>query len=132
MSPEQRDIIRLRLDRARETLEEARALCRAQGWTGAVNRLYYACFYAVNALLYTENLRSAKHSGVAGLFNKHFVHSGVVSKEAGKTYKTLFRRRMQFDYEDILRADKEDVLLWLEEASAFVEELTAVVEQRLP
>ncbi|MFP4500353.1 MAG: HEPN domain-containing protein [Candidatus Hydrogenedentota bacterium] len=130
MSPEQREIVRLRLEKAKETLEEARVLCNAQAWNGAVNRLYYACFYAVNALLYTQDLHSSKHTGVEGLFNKHFVHPGAVSKEAGRTYKTLFRRRMQFDYEDILRAEREDVLNWLEGASHFIEELTSIVEQK--
>lgn len=31
---------------------------------GTVNRLYYACFYAVSALLLTEGFSSSRHSGI--------------------------------------------------------------------
>ena len=35
-----------RLSRARDALAEADVLVSAQRWTGALNRLYYALFYA--------------------------------------------------------------------------------------
>lgn len=41
------DVVHYRLQRARETLEDARILARAGRWNPCVNRLYYACFYAV-------------------------------------------------------------------------------------
>ena len=39
-----------RLERARETLAEARLLVESDRMRGAVNRVYYAMFYAVSAL----------------------------------------------------------------------------------
>lgn len=45
------DVVRYRLQRAREALEDARVLANASRWSACVNRLYYACFYAVSALL---------------------------------------------------------------------------------
>lgn len=39
-------LIQYRLARAEETLEEARLLAQRYHWNAAVNRLYYACFYA--------------------------------------------------------------------------------------
>jgi uncharacterized protein (UPF0332 family) len=44
-------VVTYRLVRARETLEDARILADAGRWDSCVNRLYYACFYAVTALL---------------------------------------------------------------------------------
>ena len=40
------DVVRYRLRRAREALEDARVLANASRWSACVNRLYYACFYA--------------------------------------------------------------------------------------
>ena len=71
MTPERRALLQYRLARARETLDEARLLLDGGHANACVNRLYYACFYAVSALLLTEGQTSAKHRGVRALFDRH-------------------------------------------------------------
>lgn len=44
------ELVQYRLSRARETLDEVRDLENLGHWNAAISRLYYACFYAVNAL----------------------------------------------------------------------------------
>ena len=73
MTEGQRDLVRYRMARAVETLPEARLMLQDEHLYGAANRIYYACFYAVVALLLTRNLSSSKHSGIMALFNNHFV-----------------------------------------------------------
>jgi len=63
------DLILYRIVRAKETLEDARILAGSKRWNACVNRLYYACFYAVSALLIQNDLSSSKHTGVRSLFN---------------------------------------------------------------
>jgi uncharacterized protein (UPF0332 family) len=70
------ELIRYRLERARETFEEALLMQREGHWNACANRLYYACFYAVTALIAKKGLDSSKHGGVKTLFNKHFVKTG--------------------------------------------------------
>jgi uncharacterized protein (UPF0332 family) len=65
------DVVQYRLRRSRETLQDARILAHASRWNPCVNRLYYACFYAVSALLIQHGLSSSKHAGIRGLFNRH-------------------------------------------------------------
>lgn len=48
---ERNEIVKYRLSRAHETLNEVEILIENKLWNTAINRLYYACFYAVNALL---------------------------------------------------------------------------------
>ena len=76
MTKGQDDLIRYKLSRAEETLAEAKVMLQTSHPYGAANRIYYACFYAVTALLLTQNLSSSKHSGVIALFNRHFVKPG--------------------------------------------------------
>ncbi|WP_176237898.1 HEPN domain-containing protein [Candidatus Hakubella thermalkaliphila] len=76
-----RDLIRYRLEKARETLEDAELLLSQNRLSSAVNRLYYSLFYGVLALLETKGLASSKHAGVRALFNQHFVKDNIVSKE---------------------------------------------------
>jgi uncharacterized protein (UPF0332 family) len=64
------DLVVYRMARARETLEEAHILADSGRWNACVNRLYYACFYSVSALLLREGLSSSKHAGVRGIFNR--------------------------------------------------------------
>lgn len=84
MTEEQKNIIELRLNRANETLDAAKILEDNHHYIAAVNRLYYACFYAVTALLETQELSSSKHSGVISLLNRNFVKTDIVNKEQAK------------------------------------------------
>ena len=78
------DLIKYRKERAFETYEEALILSDNDKWNACVNRLYYACFYAVTALLIKHGHSSAKHTDIRSLFNKHFVKSEVIHKDTKK------------------------------------------------
>jgi len=56
MKKETRTLIAYRLERARESLEEAKILLERGYGNTFVNRLYYACFYAVSSLLLSRGL----------------------------------------------------------------------------
>ena len=51
------DYIKYRFHRAEESFEEALILAKEERWNAVINRLYYACFYAVIALLQKMTLR---------------------------------------------------------------------------
>ena|SRR4030067_2318225 len=81
MNATAKDLIEYRFARAQEALEEAHMLADGQHWNACVNRLYYACFYAVSSLLAKYDLTASKHSGVRSLFNANFVKTGMVTKK---------------------------------------------------
>lgn len=131
MSPDVFDkpaLIRLRLERARETLQDAHILYE-QGSTPAsvVNRAYYAMFYAALALLVTVDRSSAKHSGVIALFDREFVRKNIVSKELGKMLHHAFESRQEGDYRDNSKIDSKIATEILESADQFVR----VIEEKL-
>ena len=128
MSAERDVLIHYRMARARETLAEADLMAQSDHWHGCVNRLYYACFYAVTALLLRHDLSAGKHAGVRSLFNRHFVRTGVMSTALGRLYRDLFESRQQGDYQDLVRFEEQQVHPWLSEAQRFV----ARVEELLP
>ena len=122
------ELVSYRFQRARETLEDARILANAHRWNPCVNRLYYACFYAVSALLIQEGLSSSKHTGVRSLFNQHFVKTGKVVKEKARIFNDLFERRQEGDYMDFVSFEESQVLPWILEAEEFVENIAVLVE----
>jgi uncharacterized protein (UPF0332 family) len=129
MNKELSDLIKYRIDRARESLEEARVLADSGHWNACVNRLYYACFYAVSALLSKHDLSSSKHSGIRSFFNQKFVKTGIFSKETAVIYNSLFERRQEGDYEVFITFKENDVKPWLEESEVFVNAVIMLIER---
>lgn len=122
------DVVRYRLQRARETLGDARVLADAGRWSACVNRLYYGCFYAVSALLLQDGLSSTKHTGVRSLFNHHFVKTEKVPKALAQVYNDLFARRQESDYMDFVDPEAAQVRPWISEAERFVEHVADLME----
>ncbi len=121
------ELVSYRLQRARETLADARILADAGRWNPCVNRLYYA--YAVSALLIQEGLSSAKHTGLRSLFNRHFVKTNKVPKDKARIFNDLFERRQEGDYVDFVSFEESQVLPWIPEAEAFVQNLADLIEK---
>lgn len=125
------DLVRYRLEKAKETLEDAELLLSKNRLSSAVNRLYYSLFYGVLALLETKGLASSKHAGVRALFNQHFVKNGIVSKELGQFYGELFNERQEGDYVDYTEFAREKVVEDMKKCQTFLVELEQVVDMLL-
>jgi len=68
-------------------------------YSSAINRAYYAIFYAANALLSTQGLLRSKHSGVIAAFRQHFVKPGLIGAEYSRMYGQLMDDQHGADYE---------------------------------
>ena len=60
--------ITLYMENAYESLSAARSNLDNDFYSAAINRAYYAIFYAANAMLATKKLNRSKHSGVSSTF----------------------------------------------------------------
>lgn len=130
MTESTRDLLQYRIKRAHETLEDARILAAAGRWNACVNRLYYACFYAVSALLVRDGLSSSKHAGVRSLFNKQYVTTGQISKDLARIYNDLFERRQEGDYIDFVSFQKAQVLPWISKAEELVRYIARLLQNQ--
>jgi uncharacterized protein len=132
MTSERAVLVRYRLERARESLAEARLLLQAGHPNTVVNRLYYACFYAASAALLGEGKSASTHSGLRALLHQQLVKPGVVPIDLGRVYDTLFDNRQKGDYADLVRFEVEAVRGWLPQAERLVHHLIQVTEGLLP
>ncbi len=64
------DYINYRIQRAKETILEVDVLIENEFWNSAINRMYYACFYAVGALLVKHGIETTSHSGTRQKFGQ--------------------------------------------------------------
>jgi uncharacterized protein (UPF0332 family) len=78
------DYVKYRFGRAMETIEEVKTHIDNKFWNTAINRLYYACFYAVGPLLVQHKIEASTHTGIRQKFGEHFVRTGKVERELAK------------------------------------------------
>ena len=111
MTPEQRkDVVSYRLQSAKDLLVEINSHIERGFYNTAMNRMYYACFYVVSALLLNAGIDGVRtHEGVRQMFNKHFVLTGIVPKEWGRFYSVVYGNRSEADYEDFKDFDLSEV-----------------------
>ncbi len=104
------DYANYRLQRAKETLLEIEILILNELWHTTVNRMYYACFYAVAALLVVNDIETSSHSGSRQKFGQLFILTGKLDRRHSKHFSELFEKRQKGDYDDFYNFDKETVL----------------------
>ncbi|MBI3754054.1 MAG: HEPN domain-containing protein [Deltaproteobacteria bacterium] len=108
LTVEEKTLAKHRLDRAEDTLREAREELSRSNFRLAVNRAYYSAFYAMRALLATIGKDSSKHSGVAALFNQHFIKTGIVPEVGLKSIQALMDLRHEGDYQDFAEITEDE------------------------
>jgi hypothetical protein len=128
MTNEEKALIAYRMERAYEAIVEAKTLFDTGHLNAYVNRLYYACFYAVSALLLTKDISTSKHSYLRSLMHREFVKTGLIPKELGRHFDLLFDSRMEGDYADFIRFKAEDVAGWLDKTQKFVDHIESLIQ----
>lgn len=125
-------LIVYRMERAREALNEARLLLQAGHLNAYVNRLYYACFYAVSALLVTRGISTSKHGHLRSLLHRDFVKTGSIPTELGRHFDRLFSSRQEGDYADFVVFQADEVRPWLDETTVFVDYVDDLIARSGP
>jgi uncharacterized protein (UPF0332 family) len=128
MSPQERDeLVVYRMRCAHDALAEGAALIERQLWRGSVNRLYYAMFYGVVALLATQDIHPKTHKGVRQQFSLLFLATGRIPEELGLAYSELFERRHSGDYDDFVSVEGEVVMRLREQTVAMIGTIEAML-----
>jgi len=126
---ERQELVKYRIKKARETFNEVGLHVENKLWNTAVNRLYYACYYAVIALLIDKDIKAQTHSGVRQMFGLHFIKSGLIDKDSGKFYTDIFDMRQTGDYDDYIDFRKEDVLDLIEPANELISKIEMLLSK---
>ena len=130
LSDEERDaIVFYRIQKAKDTLNEAEGIAQLGYWNAVANRLYYACYYMTTALLIYNGHTAQTHSGVIRLFGLNFVVNGIVSKEQSKFYSKLFEMRQTGDYDDLYYLTEKEVQPLIGGAFKYIEYLEILIKK---
>ncbi|MEM7514263.1 MAG: HEPN domain-containing protein [Bacteroidota bacterium] len=128
MKPEDRSqYVAYRLEKAEEVFQVVELLVENEKWNSAINRLYYAAYYAVSALLVHSQIPTKTHSGVKTQFFLHFIKSQKLEYTFAKTYADLFDWRQKGDYGDFFDFTSEDVLPMLDPVRNLIDALKSEI-----
>jgi uncharacterized protein (UPF0332 family) len=122
LTQEQRiSIVRYRIESAENTLAEVETH-RANGfYNTAVNRLYYACYYAATAILIANGIEVKSHDSVRMNLGKNIVQEGILTPELGRYFSRLFSKRSTGDYDDFFNHTVETVDELIPDAKLFIQ-----------
>jgi uncharacterized protein (UPF0332 family) len=119
--------VRAEWDRATQALRDARLSHEAEvSKATVVNRLYYACFHAAQAVLYARGFRPSSHGAVGTLLGRELVQAGELDRKHGRVLNDMetYRRRVDYGSGEVERATEELV----DDTAAFLDAIEAVLD----
>ena len=131
MDNRQLDLANYRIGEANNTLQVAQN-CLSDGfYKDAINRSYYAAFYAIKAVLALGTIDFKRHKDVVAYFNKEYVATNKFSRELGHRLATLKQLREKSDYDDFYIASKEKATEQVDTATIILDEVKKYLEKML-
>jgi uncharacterized protein (UPF0332 family) len=123
------ELIKYRIDRAKDTYDDALILFDKGKWNSTINRLYYSAYYAIMALLLKADINPITHNGAKSNFTQHYIKTSIISKEFGKMYSQLFTWRQKGDYDDLFDFDKERVEPYFEPVKGLISTIETMLQK---
>ena len=124
LTNEERDIlVRREIEKAKSFFSQAEANMKMGLWDVVANRLYYAMFHAVSALLIKDGRKVGTHKGVVSSFGQYYVRTGIFPPDAGRLYSQLQSIREKADYSCLWEAQETDVMPKMGTARKLLEDI---------
>jgi uncharacterized protein (UPF0332 family) len=87
------------LEKAADAIENAKYNYQGEFFGVTANRTYYACYYCLIALLYTQKVYSKTHQGTKAKFSELFIKTGIFPVTVSDAISLLFDYRQEADYD---------------------------------
>ena len=124
------ELSKRRLEIAHERLTTAKAMLELGDYKASANRLYYAIFSVMRAILALDGFDSKKHSGIIARFRQSYIKTGILDTEMSKIIDDLEVIREDSDYDDFYIILKEDVEIQAKRAEYFVSEVESYLQNQ--
>lgn len=125
---ERRIIVDLEIEKAYRIYNQALIMMHEKQWDGMANRLYYAVFHAVSALLIRDNHTVNTHKGSHALFAQYYVKTDRLPKSYGDLYQKMERLREESDYNCTYSEEPELLQSNVEPAKEMIDTIAAMVK----
>ena len=127
---ERNAIVNYRIEKAHIAINEIHLTKHLKVWGMIANRIYYALYYAASALLISDAHTVSTHKGVISLINQCYVRTGVLSKDDGHLFGSVFAFRQGSDYDDFIDASQDDIEKYLPQVEILVEKIISLINSK--
>jgi uncharacterized protein (UPF0332 family) len=117
------------LEKADHALEVAESLYKQGFPQDASSKIYYAMFYATQALLRSEGIDVVKHSAVESALGYYFAKRGRIDPKYHRMLINARKLREVVDYDIEEEAVEPSSLLKLEDGKEFIRVMKAMITQ---
>lgn len=124
-------IVNLEFEKAINTMAQISELQRLGYWDNIANRLYYAVFHAVNALLIHDGHPVNTHRGIIALFGNYYIRTGIFASEDGRLYSDLQTMRNNSDYNCSYNATQQEIEPMIEPARNLIEKISNYIKENV-
>jgi len=115
------EVIAYWMNQASEALASARSEQKAGRCVFAVNRAYYACFYAASSVLMDMGETFRKHTGVRAAVHRKLIRTGILETKWGAFYDLVFESRKRGDYQEMVSFSPEETEELISNSEHFVD-----------
>lgn len=122
-------IVERELLKAQRTFDDMEFCANDGKWEAAANRLYYALFHAMSALLVNDGHVVKSHRGVISLFGEHYVRTEIFTREDGSLLSELVIMRDNADYNCFFEADEEKLKPFIEPTRQLIEKIRQYIQK---
>lgn len=127
---ERQIIVNRELEKAERTYDDMLFCAREGKWEAAANRIYYALFHAMSALLVNDGHIVKSHRGVLTMFGEHYVRTGIFTKQDGSLLSELVIMRDNADYNCFFEADEEKLEPFIEPTRLLIEKIKQYIIEK--
>lgn len=106
---ERKIIVCLEIEKAENIVSQINELEKLSYWDNIANRLYYALFHAVSALLIFDKHNVSTHKGSIVLFGQFYIKTGVFNINDGRLFSQLQTIREKSDYNCAYQTSEDEI-----------------------
>ena len=123
-------MVSLELEKADSTFAEHEGLTEKGYWNTLANRLYYALFHAVSALLISDSHEVGSHRGAAIRFHQYYVRQGIFTEDEGAFYSQMETLREKADYNCFFKVSEADIKARIEPTRQFIDKIRQYIADK--
>ena len=123
-------LVTYRLEKAGATMEQVKNVVPLGYWDMIANRLYYAAYYAVSALLLQAGHSVQTHHGIIQMLGLHFIKTGILDSKYGTLYGQLFSLRQTGDYGDTFGLTEAQVLPLVPQTEELIKAVASLINEK--
>ncbi|MBQ0073823.1 MAG: HEPN domain-containing protein [Prevotella sp.] len=130
-SEERQIMVNLEYEKAMRFFQQAEKNAEIQEWDVVANRLYYALFHAVSALLIHDGHKVGSHKGAVMVFGQYYVKTGKFSSQEGRFYSQLQTMREKADYNSNWQTTEDIIQPVIEPVGLFMDKIRTCIQDSL-